>query len=320
MTLKSSSGAYRIDMNNFVLVIAGPTASGKTSLSVELAKRLNGEIVSADSMQIYKGMDIATAKPTAKEQQGIVHHLMDFLPADEEFSVARYKELATAAIDDILSRGKLPIICGGTGLYIDTLINNTEFLDYEKSDIREKLNQKADEQGIEALYNELKEIDPQSASKLHLSDRKRIIRALEVYYSTGKTKTEQNEESHNKKSKYRFCVIGLTAEDRQYLYNRINLRVDIMLETGLLKEAENFFASEISGTAKQAIGYKELKPYFDGKSTLEECVEKLKMETRRYAKRQLTWFRRNESIHWIKTDTCSDIVSECENIVRTEVN
>ena len=286
-----------------VVVVVGPTASGKTSLGIEIAKHFDGEIVSADSMQIYKNMDIATAKPTDEEQAQAKHHLIGFLDPDEDFSVAKYKELAIKSIDDIISRGKLPVVVGGTGLYIDTLINNTEFLDYEKSDIRVKLEGRAESEGIEALYSELKDIDPRTADKLHINDNKRIIRALEVYYSTGKTISDQCELSHLNESKYRFCVVGMTAQDRQYLYDRINLRVDIMLETGLVEEAKQFFAHTLGITAKQAIGYKELKPYLDGYITLEEAVEKLKMETRRYAKRQLTWFRRNKDIHWYSIDT-----------------
>ncbi len=285
-----------------VAVVVGPTASGKTALGIEIAKRFGGEIVSADSMQIYKNMDIATAKPTELEQSQAKHHLIGFLPPGESFSVAKYKQLAEKTIDDILSRGKLPVIVGGTGLYIDTLINNTEFLDYEKSDIREKLEKRADSEGIEALLGELMKTDPETADRLHVNDRKRIIRALEVYYSTGKTITAQCEFSHLNESKYRFAVIGLTAENRQYLYDRINLRVDMMIEEGLIEEAKRFYSYELGSTAKQAIGYKELKPYLDGLLSLDEAIEKLKMETRRYAKRQMTWFRRNKSIHWLEID------------------
>lgn len=285
-----------------VAVVVGPTASGKTSLGIEIAKHFDGEIVSADSMQIYKNMDIATAMPTKSEQQQVRHHLISFLEVTQGFSVASYKEKAINAIDDIISRGKLPVVVGGTGLYIDTLINNTEFLDYDKSDIREKLSQRADREGIESLYDELKRIDPSASEKIHLNDTKRIIRALEVYYSTGQTISRQCELSHINESKYRFVLIGLTAENRQLLYDRINLRVDLMLEQGLISEAENFFSLG-ADTAKQAIGYKELKPYLDGLVSLSQATEKLKMETRRYAKRQLTWFRRNENINWLYIDS-----------------
>lgn len=300
-----------------VVVIVGPTASGKTSLAIETAKKFNGEIVSADSMQIYTGMDIATAKPTEEEMEGIPHHLISIINPDETFSVNEFKYAATAAIDDIILRGKLPIVAGGTGFYVDTLVNNTEFLDYEKSDIREKLEVKVEKEGIESLLKELSEIDPETASRLHENDTKRIIRALEVYYSTGKTISEQCRLSHLNESKYDFCIIGINAHERQILYDRINLRVDMMLDSGLLAEAQEFFASDVSKTARQAIGYKELKPYFDSACTLDEAVEKLKMETRRYAKRQLTWFRNRENINWIYIDGKSkeEIVSEAEKII-----
>ena len=303
-----------------VAVVVGPTASGKTSLGIEIAKRLDGEIVSADSMQIYKNMDIATAKPTAEELSQVKHHLISFLDPGEDFSVAKYKIIATQAIDDILLKGKLPVVVGGTGLYIDTLVKNTEFLDYEKNSIREELEKRVENEGIEALYNELMKIDSTAAKRLHINDNKRIIRALEVYYSTGETITHQCEVSHLNESKYRFCIIGLNAQNRQYLYDRINLRVDLMLKDGLIEEAIRFFALNLGSTAKQAIGYKELKPYLDGLVPLEDAVEKLKMETRRYAKRQLTWFRRNDSINWLSVDAmtkeelsdraCQIIISE----------
>ncbi len=300
-----------------VAVVVGPTASGKTSLAVEIAKKFNGEVISADSMQIYKGMDIATAKPTQQEMQGIPHHLISIIKSDEVFSVNEFKNAAAKAIDDILSRKKLPVVAGGTGLYVDTLINNTEFLDYEKTDVRRKLENRYEKEGISVLYSELERFDPETAKRLHENDTKRIIRALEVYYSTGKTISEQKRLSHLNDSPYRFCIIGINANDRQTLYDRINLRVDLMLEAGLLKEAEEFFFLPVSSTAKQAIGYKELKPYFDGLCTLEEVTEKLKMETRRYAKRQLTWFRKRENINWIYIDGKSkdDIINEATEII-----
>ncbi len=290
-----------------VVVVAGPTASGKTSLAIDIAEKFDGEIVSADSMQIYKKMNIATAKPTEYELSQAKHHLIGIIDPDEEFSVAMYKEKAISAIKDIISRGKLPVVAGGTGLYIDTLINNTTFLDYGKTDIREKLEKEAEEKGIKFLYERLRDIDPETYSRLHINDRKRIIRALELYYATGRTISEQDELSHLNESEFEWCVIGLTAKDRQFLYDRINLRVDKMLDEGLIEEAEDFFASDISNTAKQAIGYKELKPYFDGYVTLDEATEKLKMETRRYAKRQLTWFRRNKEINWIEIDCLNGV-------------
>lgn len=288
-----------------VVAVVGPTASGKTALAVEISRRMGGEIVSADSMQIYKNMDIATAKPTEEELSLVKHHLIGFIDSGEEYSVAMYKKDATETIRDIISRGKLPVVCGGTGLYIDTLIKNTTFFDHGKTDIRADLEKEAEEKGIEQLFERLKESDPEAASRLHINDRKRIIRALEVYLATGKTITEQDRLSHLEESDFDWCVIGLTAENRQYLYDRINLRVEMMLEAGLLAEAEEFFKSDYSATAKQAIGYKELKPYLDGTVSLGEAVEKLKRETRRYAKRQLTWFRRNENVNWISIDKYS---------------
>ena len=298
-----------------VVVIAGPTASGKTGLSIEIAKRFDGEIVSADSMQIYKSMDIATAKPTKEETAGIRHHLIDFVQANENFSVAGYKQLAYAAIDDILSRGKLPIVCGGTGLYIDTLMNNTVFLDYTKNEFRAKLEKRKNSEGIESLYEELKRVDPEAAQRLHINDSKRIIRALELYYSTGKTISQQNMLSHKEESPYDFLFFVLDAHDRNVLYKRINDRVDIMLHMGLVDEAKAFFRSETSKTAKQAIGYKELKPYLDGVVTLEAAVEKLKMETRRYAKRQLTWFRHKDHVNWLYIDDNEPITEKCTQII-----
>lgn len=304
-----------------VAVVVGPTASGKTSLAIELAKIFDGEIVSADSMQIYKDMDIATAKPTAEETEGIPHHLISIIGADELFSVNEFKKCATDAIDTILLKNKLPIVAGGTGLYIDTLVNNTEFLDYEKNDIREFLEKRAEKEGVGTLYEELRAIDPAAAEKLHENDAKRIIRALEVYESTGMTISEQCRLSHLNESKYRFCIIGINAHNRQLLYDRINLRVDMMLEAGLIEEAKQFFSSSVSSTAKQAIGYKELRPYLDGLCSLDEAVEKLKMETRRYAKRQLTWFRKRENINWIYIDgkDKTEIIKLAADILRSHM-
>ena len=300
-----------------VIVIVGPTASGKTSLSIEVAKKINGEIVSADSMQIYKGMDIATAKPTVDEMQNIPHHLISIIDSDETFSVAAYKERALEAISDIFERNSIPVVVGGTGFYIDTLIKNTTFFDFENGDQRERLQKRLSRDGIEKLYSELQQIDPETAEKLHLNDTKRIMRALEVYYATGKTISLQEELSHEKESEYNWFVIGLTSENRDVLYDRINRRVDIMVENGLLNEAEAFFGSTKSTTAKQAIGYKELKPYFDGVMTLEEATENLKRETRRYAKRQLTWFRRNKNINWINIENKSseEIFNEATDLL-----
>lgn len=304
-----------------VIVIAGPTAAGKTSLSIGIAKKIGGEIVSADSMQIYKDMDIATAKPTAEEMQGIPHHLISIVESDESFSVAAYKEKAVEAIADIFCRGRIPVVVGGTGLYIDTLVNNTTFFDFDKSDQREKLQMRLQNEGIEKLFDELKSVDPETAERLHINDTKRILRALEVYYSTGKTISLQAELSHKNESQYNWLIIGLTAENRDVLYDRINRRVDIMLDDGLIEEAKTFFSSEKSSTAKQAIGYKELKGFLNGSISLKEATENLKRETRRYAKRQLTWFRRNKNINWINIDnkTSEEVLTEALAIIDVTV-
>ena len=286
-----------------VLAVVGPTASGKTKLSVELAKALNGEIVSADSMQIYKGMDIGTAKRTFEEMQGIPHHLMGFLDSKENFSVAIYVEMAHKIIADIHSKGKLPIVTGGTGLYVDSLLNSIKFFDNTSDDsIRDKYSKFLEEKGLDYLLEKLKKIDYETYEKLlEQRNAKRIIRALEFFEVTGKTISEQNRLS-KQDSPYNPIKIGLTCRDRQVLYDRINLRVDLMLKDGLLEEAEKVLNSDLSNTAEKAIGYKELIPYFKGESTLDECVEVLKMNTRRYAKRQLTWFRRDQEINWIYID------------------
>lgn len=286
-----------------VLAVVGPTASGKTKLSVELAKALNGEIVSADSMQIYKGMDIGTAKPTFEEMQGIPHHLMGFLDSKENFSVAIYVEMAHKIIADINSKGKLPIVTGGTGLYVDSLLNSIKFFDNTSDDsIRDKYSKLLEEKGLDYLLEKLKKIDYETYEKLlEQRNAKRIIRALEFFEVTGKTISEQNRLS-KQDSPYNPIKIGLTCRDRQVLYDRINLRVDLMLKDGLLEEAEKVLNSDLSNTAEKAIGYKELIPYFKGESSLDECVEVLKMNTRRYAKRQLTWFRRDQEINWIYID------------------
>ena len=287
----------------FTVAVVGPTASGKTELAIRLAQKFNGEIVSADSMQIYRGMDIATAMPTASERHRAVHHMIDFISPSEPFSVAKYTELAGSCIKEIHSRDMLPIVCGGTGMYINALFENISFLSgsYDEK-LRERLNRFYDENGGERMLGILSETDPQTASVLHPNDKKRIVRAFELIELTGETKTRQNELSKISPSEYEVCYIGLTASDRNYLYDRINLRVDKMLEHGLEQEARHFYSRSDYATSAQAIGYKELKPYFDGECSLDEAVDKLKMQTRRYAKRQLTWFRRNESINWFETD------------------
>lgn len=289
------------------IAVVGPTASGKTSLGVELAKHFGGEVVSADSMQIYKYMDIATAKPTVAEMQGIPHHMMDFLLPTEPYSVAKYKEDAMKCIEDIASRGKIPVIVGGTGLYVDTLLYNTEFFDIKIDEkLRKSLYEKCEKLGCDKMWEELKEIDPVSAESIHKNNRKKIIRALEVYYQTGKTISQQTKLSRLSGEVLDYKIIGLSARNRDVLYDRINRRVDIMLKDGLLEEAKDFFEKYNTATAAQAIGYKELLPFFESRLSLEECAENLKMQTRRYAKRQLTWFRRNENINWLYIDDYKD--------------
>lgn len=302
----------------FIVVVCGPTASGKTALSVELAKRLSGEIISADSMQIYKGMNIATAKPTEQEKQGVPHYLMDFLDPHDSFSVADYVKMVHDRITEIASRGKLPIIVGGTGLYISSLIDNLSFEETESDyGYRDELRTLAQEKGNGYLLRMLREIDPETADKLHENNLNRIIRALEVYKTTGKTMSEQQRLSKLTPSPYEPCMIQLDY-DRETLYDRINRRVDIMLAEGLIDEARQFMKQSDYPTAAQAIGYKELMPYLKGESELEPCVERLKQETRKYAKRQLTWFRRDDRIHYIKADgakSFSQIVDEAVEII-----
>lgn len=287
-----------------VIAVVGPTASGKTALSVNIAEAFGGEIVSADSMQIYKGMDVATAKPTRDEMRGIKHHLIDFLPSDQMFSVAAYTQLARNAISDILQSGKLPIVAGGTGLYVDSLLSGTVFAEGETNlPLRQELTDILNEKGIDFLLEELRSVDPQSYEKLSLQrNPKRVIRALEIYKTTGMTMTRQNQLSKPAESPYDAVKIGLDFRDRQKLYDRINLRVDAMLENGLLDEARAFFKSDVSNTAVQAIGYKELEQYVKGDGELDVSIEALKRSTRRYAKRQLTWFRRDENTHWFYVD------------------
>lgn len=290
-----------------VLAVVGPTASGKTALGVFLAKAFGGEVVSADSMQIYKGLDIATAKPAEAEMQGVPHHLIDFVLPTEKYSVASFCRDAAKAFDDILGRKKLPVLVGGTGLYVDSFLSGTSFFDSARDEnIRDTLREKLAEQGAKALYDELCKVDPASSKTIHPNDEFRILRALEVYYSTGRTISEQTSESHPASPPYDVLYFGLTFQDRKLLYERINTRCDRMIEMGLVNEAKDFFELHAPGTAVNAIGYKELKPYLDGEKGLADCTEAFKRATRRYAKRQLTWFRRNEKIFWLAADSFSD--------------
>ena len=284
-----------------IVVIVGPTASGKTGLSVALAKALNGEVISADSMQIYRGMDIGTAKVTVREMDGIRHHMIDVAEPEEPFSAARYVELADPVLRDVLRRGKTAVIAGGTGLYVDALIQGRAFAPYPATGRRESLEREADARGMEFMMARLRQVDPDSALRLHVSDRKRILRALEVYEETGRTITEHNRETQRVPNKYYPVWLGLDFVRREDLYRRIDRRVDEMLRQGLLAEIRGLLDRGISQscTAMQAIGYKEFLPVLRGTCGLEDAVAAVKQGSRRYAKRQLTWFRRNSAIHWI---------------------
>ena len=283
-----------------VIVICGPTASGKTALSIELAKRINGEIVSADSMQIYKYMDIGSAKPTVEEMGDVKHYMLDFVEPNIRYSVADYKKQAEECIEEIVSKGKVPIIVGGTGLYVNSLIYGIEYNEIKlDEEYRKELEERVEKEGLEKLYNEALSIDSEAMSKISKNDKKRILRVLEIYHETGKTKTEQEIESRKNEVKYNYKVFAINM-DREKLYERINLRVDLMLEQGLIEEVKDLVRRyEELPTSIQGLGYKETKQYLDGKLSKEEMIDKIKMETRRYAKRQLTWFRKNSQTIWI---------------------
>ena len=292
-------------MNN-IICIAGPTASGKTALAVELAKELNGEVVSCDSMQVYKRMDIGTAKPTVEERQGIAHHMIDVAEPEEDFSVSRYCALASPIVDDIVARGKTAIIAGGTGLYMDSLIKGNDFAPFPSTGVREKLEAQADAEGMEAMTKWLQSVDPEAAARIH--DRKRLLRALEVYLETGITITEHNRRTQAIPPKYTPLWLGLDFEERSDLYRRIDQRVSIMLEMGLVEEIRNLLSSGIPAkcTAMQAIGYKEFVAALNGEITVEEAADEVRKSSRHYAKRQLTWFRRNPQMHWLTRKTGED--------------
>lgn len=283
-----------------ILCVVGPTASGKTDYAVELALKSGGEVVSCDSMQIYKHMDIGTAKPTADEMKGVKHHMIDIIEPNESFSVARFSEMARECIDDILLRGKTPVLCGGTGLYFDSTINNINFIQMDTDEeYRKDLESAAKEFGNEYVYKILKRVDEESAESIHPNNLKRVIRALEIYKTTGKKKSELDKEQLSEPL-YEPEITGL-MRDREVLYDRINKRVDIMMEKGLIDEVSELIKMGIdeNSTSMQAIGYKEIIEYLDGKTSLSDAVDKIKRESRRYAKRQLTWFKRNEKINWI---------------------
>ena len=304
-----------------IICIAGPTASGKTALSIALAEELGGEIVSCDSMQIYRGMDIGTAKPTLEERRGIPHYMLDVADPTEDFSVSRYCNMASPIVDDILNRGKTAIIVGGTGLYMDALIRGNDFAPFPSTGRREELEELAQREGIEAVLCKLREVDPDSAARLHPSDQKRIIRALEVYLETGETITAHNEKTKQIPPRYNPVWFALEDENRQDLYDRIDSRVDLMLEMGLLEEIRALLDRGIPAkcTAMQAIGYKEFLQALSGEITTQEAAEEVKKASRHYAKRQLTWFRRNENIHWLRRaagESTAEILSRARQHLR----
>ena len=288
-----------------LIVVCGPTASGKTALGVALAQTLNGEVVGADSMQIYRGMDIGTAKPTEEEKQGIPHHMIDVADPGEDFSVARYVDLASACVEDILARGKQPILVGGTGLYIDSLLRGRQFAPFEGK-IRRELMARLSEQGVEPLYEELQKVDPERAAKLPRGDERRIIRALEIYYETGKTITHHDRESAAQPPRYEAATVFLNYAERSDLWRRIDARVDEMVQQGLIEEVRGLMERGLSPrcTAMQAIGYKEFSAALRGEESLAAAVEEVKLRSRQYAKRQVTWFKRNQGAlrwEWKKT-------------------
>ena len=306
-------------MNN-IICVAGPTASGKTALAVELAKEFNGEVVSCDSMYVYKGMNIGTAKPTEEEMQGIVHHMIDVAEPTEDFSVSKYCDMAAPIVDDIVARGKTAIIAGGTGLYMDSLIKGNDFADFPSTGYRQELEKRIKAEGVEPLLQQLYLVDPESAEN-SMSNPRRIIRALEVYYETGITITEHNRRTQEQPPRYDPLWIGLDFTERSELYRRINLRVGIMLEMGLIQEIKDLLASGIpeKATALQAIGYKEFVAALNGECTIEEAADQVRMFSRRYAKRQLTWFRRNKNIHWLIRDahqSSEEILAAARQVIR----
>jgi len=298
-----------------VIVIGGPTASGKTALSIELAKKIGGEIVSCDSMQIYKEMNIGTAKPDTEEMQGIKHYMLDFVSPEQRYSVADYKIDAKKAIKEIIKKGRTPIVVGGTGLYIDTLIYEIEYPQIETDlEYRKELENLIQEKGLQYLYNQAKQIDEKAMQKISQNDTKRILRVLELYKQTGKTKTELEEESRKNEPEYDYIVFAINM-DRDVLYDRINKRVDIMMEKGLIQEVENLCKKyKQMPTAMQGLGYKEVVEYLENKCTKEEMVDKIKQESRRYAKRQLTWFRKNKQTIWL--DGLQDIQKNIDIILK----
>lgn len=309
---------------NTCLVIVGPTASGKSALAVELALQFNGEIISADSMQIYKGFDIGTAKPSAEEMKSVPHYLIDTVSPLEEYSAAQFQKDASGYIDEITSRGKLPIIVGGTGLYINSLIYNIEYSEAKADDdIRRRLNDEYNKYGKEYLYGKLKQIDPNAAVNIHVNNVKRVIRALEVYEITGERFSEHVERSRLRPPEYDFIIIGLNPE-RSYMYERIDKRVDEMIENGLVDEVKSLNNTGMleGKTSSAGIGYKEIKEYLIGEISLETAIEKIKLGTRHYAKRQMTWFRKTENVNWIDVypyTTLENVIDLSKNIIVSHI-
>ncbi len=306
-------------MNN-IICIAGPTASGKTALSIALAKELGGEIVSCDSMQVYKGMDIGTAKPTAEEMENTPHHMLSVAEPWEDFSVGKYYQMATPIVDDILARGKTAIIVGGTGLYMDALIRGNDFAPVPATGCREQLEQQAETEGIDALIARLRAVDPESADRLHPSDRKRIIRALEVYLETGETITEHNRKTQLLPPRYSPVWFALEDADRATLYSRIDRRVETMLKMGLIEEIQGLLERGVPEkcTAMQAIGYKEFVDVLRGRSSMDTATALVQQSSRKYAKRQLTWFRRNPAISWLRreeNESAGEILEKARQIL-----
>ena len=304
---------------NPIICLAGPTASGKTALAVELAKEFDGEVVSCDSMQVYRRMDIGTAKPTKEEMQGIPHHMIDVASPEEDYSVSRYCAQAAPIVEDIVARGKTAIIAGGTGLYMDSLIRGNDFAPFPSTGVRQRLEAQADAEGLEAMADWLRSVDPEAAERIH--DRMRLLRALEVYLETGETITEHNRRTQAIPPRFTPVWLGLDFEDRQQLYDRIDLRVTKMLEMGLLEEIRELLASGVpeKATAMQAIGYKEFVDALASRETLEAAADQVRQSSRRYAKRQLTWFRRNKAMHWLireKQTTGEDIFRSARQVLR----
>ena len=302
-----------------IICVAGPTASGKTALAVELAKLTDGEVISCDSMQVYRRMNIGTAKPSFDEMEGIPHHMLDVAEPDEDFSVSRYCELATPILEDILARGKTAIIAGGTGLYMDALIRGNDFAPFPSTGMREKLEAQADAEGMENMLSRLRSIDPDAAARLHPADRKRIIRALEVYYETGETITAHNLKTQAIPPRFEPLWLGLDFENRQDLYDRIDRRVGIMLEQGLVEEIQGLLHSGIpeKSTAMQAIGYKEFVAALRGDMTIDQAADEVRKASRHYAKRQLTWFRRNKAMHWLtRKGPQEEIIPRARHLIR----